>query len=269
MTKKYEYLQIQKIDIHPDIDNHRELDQRKVSHYQTDILKNGLLEPLVVWEKKQGEYFLVGGFHRLAAIQAIRNSNPGYFDRVDVRVVSGEPDEIRALNLKLNADRVDTKITDFFGTVVYLNNANWSKEKIAEFLDKSLSWVDEIIRYAPGMDPRVRKMLENGKITWQKGKAICRAVMNAPAGKEKTELEKQIKDLGKAGTNGSNGKAKRRPLTFNNAKKRLSFSLEKDPTATYAVTPQGLLSLILLLEGKEYEEHHIECVRDFLPVLMN
>ena len=121
----------------------------KVSHLEKDILTNGLLEPLVVWERNPGEFYLVGGFHRMEAIKSIRTRNPGYFDRVDVRVVSGDPDEIRALNLKLNADRLDTNITDYFDTVIYLNNANWPRERIAEFLDKSTAWIDDIVRFAP------------------------------------------------------------------------------------------------------------------------
>ena len=76
-------MQIEKIAIHPVIGNHRQLSPAKVSHLEKDILTNGLLEPLVVWERTSGEYYLVGGFHRMAAISNIRKSHPGYFDRVD------------------------------------------------------------------------------------------------------------------------------------------------------------------------------------------
>jgi len=131
----------EKVQIHSLLSNHRPLKPEKVAHLEQDILKNGLLEPLIVWERSHGEYYVVGGFHRLAAIEAIREKNPGYFDKVDVRLVSGTLDEMRALNLKLNADRLDTKITDYFETVLYLNNANWSKERISSFSDRSLGWV--------------------------------------------------------------------------------------------------------------------------------
>ncbi|MFN6192934.1 MAG: ParB N-terminal domain-containing protein, partial [Planctomycetota bacterium] len=88
-TKRYDYVPIDQVRVHPLVGNHRALDDRKVAHYHDDILKNGLLEPLVVWERASREYFLVGGFHRLAAIQRIRAARPGWFDRVDVRVVAG------------------------------------------------------------------------------------------------------------------------------------------------------------------------------------
>ena len=70
---------------------------------------------------------------------------------------------MRALNLKLNADRLDAKPSDYFDAVIYLNNANWEKSKIAAFLDKSVSWIEDIVRYVPGMDPRLRKLLDEGK----------------------------------------------------------------------------------------------------------
>lgn len=263
-TKRYDYMAFDEIREHPEIANHRALDQRKVGHYKEDILKNGLLEPLVVWEKRPGEMFLVGGFHRLNAIRAIRGENPGYFDRVDVRVVAGELDEIRALNLKLNADRVDTKITDFFEVVVYLNNANWPREKIAAFLDRSVSWIGEIIRFAPGMPTKVRELLAEGAISWARAKTICKAVEAAPAGQERKVLEQQL-----AGAAKGQGAPKKRPLTFKGAKKRLSEVAKANPRATYRVRSGDLMSLLLVLEGKQFDDEHLERVRSCFPGLLD
>lgn len=266
-TKRYEYTDIAKINIHPDISNHRTLDLRKVSHYAEDILKNGLLEPLIVWEKKAHEFYLIGGFHRLAAIREIRTKNPGYYDRVDVRVVSGEFDEIKALNLKLNADRVDTKITDFFDIVIYLNNANWSKEKISSFIDRSVSWIDEIIRYVPGMDQRLRKLLEEGKVSWAKIKTVCKTILDAPAGKEKDVLEREIKALTESPVK---QQPKKKPLTFKRAKKRISDRLtKKSAKQSYAINNDTLLALLYVLEGKDYEENHLDKVNKAFPGLLD
>lgn len=196
-TKRYEYMSFDKVRIHPLISNYRPLHPDKVAHLERDILTNGLLEPLIVWERSDGDYYVVGGFHRLAAIGAIRAKHAGYFHQIDVRVVSGELDEMRAVNLKLNADRLDTKITDYFETVLYLNNANWSKERIADFLDKSVTWLEEILRFAPGMDPRLRTLLEAGQVSWNKAKAICRQILAAPPGKKRDVADNLIADLNK------------------------------------------------------------------------
>ena len=183
-TKRFDYVGIDQIRIHPTVKNHRELNTAKVAHYAKDILANGLLEPLVVWEKSPGEYYLIGGFHRTTAIRKIRQEHPGYFDQVDVRVVTGSVDEMRALNLKLNADRVDTKITDYFETVLYLNNVNWATERIAEFLDRSVGWVEDILRYVPVMSPAIMTMLENGETSWNRAKVACQKLIQSPAGEE-------------------------------------------------------------------------------------
>jgi len=254
------------IQIHPLISNHRPLKPDKVAHLERDILKNGLLEPLIVWERTNGEYYVVGGFHRLAAIEAIRGKYLGYFDNIDVRVVSGELDEMRALNLKLNADRLDIKITEYFETVLYLNNANWEKERIANFLDKSVAWLEEIIRFVPGMDATLRKMLEEGKVSWNKAKSICRQILAAPPEKEKEVADKLI-----AGLNRSDGsiRQKKRVLSPQKAIKRLTKQFEKDPKTRYTIDLEDLLSLFVVLSGKDSSESHIERVRKTFPGLMD
>ncbi|MBW1676964.1 MAG: ParB N-terminal domain-containing protein [Deltaproteobacteria bacterium] len=265
-TKRYEYMPFDNVRLHPLISNHRPFAPQKIAHYERDILENGLLEPLIVWERTNGEYYMVGGFHRLAAIKTIREKHPGYFDHVDVRVVAGELDEMRALNLKLNADRIDTKITDYFDTVLYLNNANWDKERIAKFLDKSVTWLEEIIRFVPGMDSRLRKMLEEGKVSWNRAKGICRQILAAPADKEKEVADNLIEELNKSK---EDARPRRRPLSPQKAIKRLTKQFEKHPTTRYTVDLEDLLSLFMVLAGKEYTESHMERIRKTFPGLMD
>ncbi len=257
-TKRYEYLSIDQIEFHHSLTNHRELDLAKVAHLERDIITNGLFEPLVVWERNNSEYYLVGGFHRMAAIQGIRRSNPGYFDRVDVRLVTGNSDEIRALNLKLNADRVDTKITDYFQTVIYLNNANWSKERIAEFFDKSVSWIDDLIRYAPLTTELIREKLASGELSWTRAKDILRKTLKAPAGNEKEIIKNELSQPARSVA---------KPLPFQKTIKHLSKSLDSDPKRTFKVSTQDIYALLVTLRGKNVEQEDIDRVRDAFPML--
>jgi ParB family transcriptional regulator, chromosome partitioning protein len=270
-TKRYDYVPFERVLEHPLIANHRALNLEKVRHYEEDILRNGLLEPLVVWERKHQEYFLVGGFHRLNAIKRIRQKNPGYYDRIDVRVVSGDLEEIRALNLKLNADRLDAKITDYFDTILYLNNANWPKERIAGFLDKSVSWVEEILRFVPSMDPRVRALLHEGRISWSKAKQICRKALDAEPGQERNVVDAALHEL--ESPQSKEGQSKERPfvLTPKVAHRRFARQLEKAPDETYTVSGRDLLSLLTLLAGKADAdaEQHLERVREIFPSLVD
>ncbi len=257
-TKRYEYLPIDQIEFHHTLTNHRVLDMAKVAHLELDIIANGLFEPLVVWERNNNEYYLVGGFHRMNAIQGIRQSNPGYFDRVDVRIVTGDPDEIKALNLKLNSDRVETKITDFFQTVIYLNNANWSKVRIAEFFDKSVSWIEDIIRYAPLTTELMRVKLANGELSWTRAKGILRKALKAPAGNEKeiieNELSRPVQTVAK-------------PLPLQRTIKHLSKSLNSDSKRTFKVSTHDLHSLLITLRGKDVDQEDIDRVRNAFPML--
>jgi len=257
-TKRYEYLSIDQIEFHHTLTNHRTLDMAKVAHLELDIVANGLFEPLVVWERNNREYYLVGGFHRMTAIQGIRQSNPGYFDRVDVRIVTGDPDEIKALNLKLNSDRVETKITDYFQTVIYLNNANWSKARIAEFFDKSVSWIEDIIRYAPLTTELMREKLASGDISWTRAKEILRKTLKAPAGNEKeiieNELSQPVRSVAK-------------PLPFQKTIKHLSKSLSADPKRTFNVSTQDIYALLVTLRGKNVDQEDIDRVRNAFPIL--
>ena len=257
-TKRYEYLDFDHISIHPTIGNHRPVNWSKVAHLESDILRNGLLEPLVVWERSPNEYYLVGGFHRAAAIGEIRRSHPGYFDRVDVRIVAGDTDEIRALNLKLNADRLDTKITDYFETVVYLNNANWSSERIADFLDKSASWIDEIIRYAPAMNTAMRAKLETGEMSWSRAKDIINKTLSAKPGEEKAIMDEEL--------------AKRqarvvKPLTFKSVLGQFGKIKQSNPSAKYTLGLDVLSSFIKVLQGRNYDKKDVKAVKAVFPEL--
>ena len=258
-TKRFDYVPFEKVHLHPSVANHRPLNDAKVAHYAEDILHNGLLEPIVVWERNPNEFFLVGGFHRHSAIRRIRAQNPGYFDRIDVRVVHGDLDEIQALNLKLNADRLDARITDYFDAIVFMSNANWDKGRIARFLDKNLAWIEDILRYAPGMDPRVRRMLENGQISWTKAKSICKAVLTSAPGEERATLEAELAALQSASE-----KPAPKALTYRTAAKRLKGCKE-----TFKVSGDDLLALLAVMREKNASTDHLEKVRKAFPGLLD
>ena len=263
-TKRHDYVPIGTIHLHPTIQNHRPLDHARVLHLEGDILRHGLLEPLVVWERNRGEYFLVGGFHRFQAIGRIRQSHPDYYERVDVRVVAGEIEEMRALNLKLNADRLDARLTEFLDTVVFLGNANWSAARIAGFLDRSVAWVEDVLRFTPGMDARVRALLADGRMSWSRAKGICRLALAAEPGQERAVVDAALREFAEPTV-----ALPRRVLSPKSATKRLTKHIEAHPEATYTVSAQVLLALLSLLTGpRDGQTAHLERVRQTFPALV-
>ena len=173
-------------------------------------------------------------------------------------MVHGELDEIQALNLKLNADRLDARVTDYFDAVVFMANANWDVQRIARFLDKNAAWIEDILRYAPGMDSRVRRMLEAGEISWAKAKAVCKAVLAAPAGQERAALEAALARLRQPAAKTP------RPLTYRAAAKRL-----KERTEPFRVTGADLVALLQVLRGKTAAPETVERVRAAFPGLLD
>lgn len=262
-TKRYDYIPIDRLKIHPEMRNHRTVDPRKVAHYFDDILKHGLLEPLVVCEGEEGDFYLLGGFHRLTAIRRIRARNPGYYDRIDVRVVEGNVEEMRALNLKLNSDRVGLRESDFFETVMYLHQSEWSASKIADFLDRSEDWIAELIRYVPDMPEVVRCRLESNQLSWAKAKTICSVLEKLPQEEREAELARQL--------SGRRERDKRvrpkRPFTVRQIKGRIEALSKEKPGESFRIDSETLLALIQVVDGKTFSPSDVKHLEESLPEL--
>ena len=259
-TKRYDYIPIERLRIHPEMRNHRTVDPRKVAHYFDDILKHGLLEPLVVCEE-EGEFFLLGGFHRLTAIRRIRARNPGYYDRIDVRVVEGDVAELRALNLKLNSDRVRLRESDFFETVMFLHQSEWTPSKIADFLDRSEDWITELIQYVPNMPEPIRNRLESNQLTWAKAKSICSTLESLPREERESELTRQLY--------GRRERDKRerpkRPFTVRQIKARIETIIKEQPGKSFSFSSETLLALVRVIDGKSFSPADVKHLEESLP----
>jgi hypothetical protein len=142
--------------------------------------------------------------------------------------------------------------------VIYLNNANWSKTRIADFFDKSISWIEDIIRYAPMTTEQMREKLAAGELSWARAKEILRKALKAPAGHEKeiieTELSRPVRPVVK-------------PLPLHKTIKHLSKSVDSNPKRTFKVNSQDLYALLVTLRGKNVEQEYIDRVRSAFPVL--
>ncbi len=259
-TKRYAYLPFERIRFHPDLDNHRHLRWAKVNHYEHDILANGLLEPLVVWEPEEDTFYLVGGFHRHAAIQAIRGRHPGYYERVDTRLVDGELDEIRALNLKLNADRLDARAVDCLDTLVYLRKAGWSRERMAGFFDRGLSWIDDLLRWGPGMDPRVRARLEEGRLAWSAARRITRELEALPPEEREAHLAGCLAGRPRRAAGG---------LTVKRAHRRARRHVQGTEDDAPVFTAGDVEALLRLLATRAPEPAEEARVREVFPFLFD
>lgn len=108
--------------------------------------------------------------------------------------------------------------------------------------------------------------MEEGNLSWNKAKAVCRAVREAPAGQEKILLEQKLAELAEPDPS---AKSRKKPLTVKNLKKKLSARIKEAPQTQYYVGAEDLFSLVLLLEGKEYGDTHLARVRHSFPGLLD
>jgi ParB family chromosome partitioning protein len=267
-TKRYDYVPFDSIQVHPSIANHRAVNPEKVRHYKDDILKNGLLEPLVVWERNHGEFFLVGGFHRRGAIHLIRQEKPGYYDRVDVRVVAGDLEEMRALNLKLNADRLDAKITEYFDTDHFPQQRQLGQAAHRRLpgQERELAGGNPALRAVhgpagPAVAARGENFLGQGQAHLQ-ARAGSRSRPGKGRGRRRPE-----------GTGSSDRASPRcgRVISAKIAHKRLQRHIKQNPSTTFTVSAHDLFALLSLLAGQSNgdTEVHLEQVRSKFPGLVD
>ena len=120
------------------------------------------------------------------------------------------------------------------------------------------------VRFMPSMDPRLRALLDEDKVSWSKARSICRQAMAAEPGRERAVIDLALKEL-------QDGPVvlPRRVLSPKSATKRLTKHIEQHPQATYTVTAQDLLALVSLLTGpRDAQQEHLERVRQRFPALV-
>ena len=140
---------------------------------------------------------------------------------------------------------------------------NWTSERIGEFLDKSVGWVEDILRYVPVMPVRVYELLERGDTSWNRAKAACKKLIKSPAGQEDSAAAQAIEELSKPAE-----KKPAKPLNFRSAKSRLGKAISKKPNTKYTLDGNDLMSLLLVLEGKQFADEDLERIKAKVPGLL-
>jgi hypothetical protein len=140
-----------------------------------------------------------------------------------------------------------------------LNNATWTPARIADFLDKSVGWIEDIIRFAPMVTPELRAKLDASEISWNRVKEILQKMVQAPAGQEKKVVAEEL---------GKSQARVVRPLTFKSVVSHFSEAVKKTPSAPITMSVQDLYSFVLLLRGKDYTEKDLRRVRAVFPELL-
>lgn len=134
------------------------VDDDHVVELSMSILKNGLLQPIVVRVKEDGRYQLMAGFHRLSAFHRIRAED------IPCHVMPQTDTPVRGLALVENICRRDMTLSEEVNAVTYLTEIEkLSTSQICDLLGKSRGWVD-IRLTLPQLPDNVRQELLDKRI---------------------------------------------------------------------------------------------------------
>lgn len=142
----------------------RELDSDHVNELSESIEKNGLDQPLLVWDggakdnevqvsggKKFPATFLLAGNHRRAALRKFKKRDKSAFEKmfadgIPVRVISGDLKDAVAAQLRENLDRLNPTPEQILPSIIRLKDEFKMKGKaIAAAIGKSTAYVSEIL----------------------------------------------------------------------------------------------------------------------------
>lgn len=185
---------------HPEIKkSQRQLDDETVQSLTKDISRNGLLQPLLVWngggdgtlmEIGSGEEapssFLVDGNHRLAALKAIFKSDGALFKErfpngVPVYVVSGELKDALAAQVRANVQRKDPEAGEIFPVIERLMSKEFGmrQKDVAKAIGKSEAYVSNILSIKETLGEEGAEEVKKGGMRLSDAKSAAREVRKA------------------------------------------------------------------------------------------
>ena len=169
--------------------NVRTLDREKgVDELAENILKYGLLQPIVVFQEGD-KYNLIIGQRRVQAFKELKKKE------IPAVILPKKPDEehLKILSLSENIHRVELNRADIIEVISYLyEKYGKSAKEVAKILGKSVDYVYEHlkIQYAP---KEVIQMLSRGDLVKED---VKRVMQIAPDDKDRMiELAKEMKKL--------------------------------------------------------------------------
>jgi ParB family chromosome partitioning protein len=134
-------------------------DDDHVVELAMSIAKHGLLEPIVVRKMEDGNYQLLAGFHRLAAMTRLKRKT------ITAHVLDENQAPVKAIALIENIVRKDMTLKEEVEAVTYLNQEEGlSTSSICELLGKSRDWVDKRLMI-PHLPKDIMDELLDGRIS--------------------------------------------------------------------------------------------------------
>lgn len=215
-TNNQSEIDIDKIDTNP-YQPRKIFNEEKLKELSDSILRNGLLQPIVV-TKNEERYLLIAGERRLRATKLAG------FDQIKAIILNVDSDKLRELALIENIQRDDLNIIEIaYSYAGLINDYNITHEELAQVVSKSRSSITNTLRLLT-LSNYTQKMIGSAKITTGHAKVIVglteeqqKLIVDSIVGqklsvRETEQLVKKIKEDNRLTTN--NNKSKKNSYNY-------------------------------------------------------
>jgi ParB/RepB/Spo0J family partition protein len=188
------------------VNSRTDLDESQVKSLMTSILKDGLMQPPILWQAPDPDdeegtvYVLVAGRRRYEAISLIRKTHgEDNFEKLNVAIFEGTLEDAMVVNLRENLDRKDLGTYDEIVYCYKLYDRVGDQYKVAQRLNKSQAWVSTRCRIMEQGIPELHEAVKQDKIGYKKAYRISGLVNkdktpNVSEQTEAIEIELGIRD---------------------------------------------------------------------------
>lgn len=212
------------------VDNHR-TDMGDIAGLADSIVKNGLLQPLIVQHKHYGghgflmpdgrrvfsRHILVAGHRRYEAIKIIRRKKHGAFEKVAVVLTRGNETDSLLAQVAENLDRKDPNPVELAESFRGLINVGLTQVQIAKHTRLSDSYISTLLGIREKCCTAALASLAKGDITI----ATATDLAQLDEGKQPAQLDKYL------GTKKAKGKAAAKRETAKDAGRKVRPSAKE------------------------------------------
>jgi ParB/RepB/Spo0J family partition protein len=177
IPEKIEFLDVRKIEKHPEVPNIRsKINKSDIKELKDSIREKGIKNPITVF-KDNGIVYFVSGERRIKSILELSKEEPDKFDYTIPAIVMEYSDNIRQAlfdNFIENIQREDVNPVDVANRISLLMEKGYQKTVISKEIGKSIVWINETLNFIQKADETVKEKVQKGEMTFDEGKKVSK-----------------------------------------------------------------------------------------------
>lgn len=144
----------------------KEFDEESLNELRDSILEFGIIQPIIVREKKKNTFEIIAGERRYRAAKLAK------INKVPVRIMDIQDREIKEVSIIENIQRED--LNPYEEAVAYeelMQEYEYTQQALSERIGKSRSYIANTIRLLK-LDPEIIEHLKDGEITSTQARSL-------------------------------------------------------------------------------------------------